>query len=144
MCRGPIYPQLFWWGKLDINFKGKIVCQSYVRAIKLNVPRHDFSSITIEVTFVTCGHGFKKAGSVLFDICVPGTRTFKYDNITWYLHNWVALRLWIVFTVGESRCVCSKYNSWYYLLLIWGGTRVSAIATGLQWKSVSNFDNLRS
>ena len=28
----------------------------------------DFSSITIELTFVTLGHGFKKAGSVIFDI----------------------------------------------------------------------------
>ena len=43
-------------------------------AIELNVPRDDFSSITIELTFVTLWHGFKKAGSVLFDICAPGTR----------------------------------------------------------------------
>ena len=50
--------------------------------IKLNVPRDDFSSIVqsrsiaIELTFVTLGHGFKKASSVLFDICAPGTGTF--------------------------------------------------------------------
>ena len=45
-------------------------------AIELNVPRDDFSSIPIELMFVTLIHGFKNAGSVLFDICAPGTRTF--------------------------------------------------------------------
>ena len=45
-------------------------------AIELNVPRDGFSSIAIELTFVTLEHGFKKASSVLFDICAPGTRTF--------------------------------------------------------------------
>ena len=44
--------------------------------IELNVPREDFSAIAIELTFVTLGYGFKKAGSVLFDICAPGTKTF--------------------------------------------------------------------
>ena len=28
-------------------------------AIKLNIPRDDFSSIAIELTFVSLGHGFK-------------------------------------------------------------------------------------
>ena len=45
-------------------------------AIELNVPRDDLSSIAIEITFVTLGHGLKKADSVLFDICAPGTWTF--------------------------------------------------------------------
>ena len=43
--------------------------------IELSIPRDDFSSIAIELTFITLGHGFKKAGSVLYDICAPGTRT---------------------------------------------------------------------
>ena len=58
-------------------------------AIELNVSRDDFSSIAIELTYVTLGHGFKNAGSVLFDICAPGTS----DYITRYLHNWVVLLL---------------------------------------------------
>ena len=43
-------------------------------AIELNVPRDEFSSIAIELTFVALRRGFKKsrgfkiAGSVLFDI----------------------------------------------------------------------------
>ena len=45
-------------------------------AIELNVPRDDFSSIAIELTFVILGHGFKKAGSIFYGICAPGTRTF--------------------------------------------------------------------
>ena len=57
--------------------------------IELNVPRDDFSSITIKPTFVTLGRGFKKVGSVLFDICAPGKGLFKSDYITRYLHNWV-------------------------------------------------------
>ena len=56
---------------------GRVARQVCSIAIELNVPRDDFSSIAIELTFVTLGHGFKKVGSVLFDICVPGTRTFK-------------------------------------------------------------------
>ena len=53
-------------------------CPSFLSsiAIELNVPHDDFSSIAIELTFVTLLHGFKKAGPVLFDICAPGTRTF--------------------------------------------------------------------
>ena len=46
-------------------------------AIELNVPRDDFCLIAVELTFVTLGHGFKKAGSVLFDIYAPGTQTFQ-------------------------------------------------------------------
>ena len=37
-------------------------------AIKLNVTCDEFSSIAIELTFVTSGRGFKKAGSVFLDI----------------------------------------------------------------------------
>ena len=37
-------------------------------AIELNVPRDEFSSIAIELTFVTLGRCFEKAGSVFFDI----------------------------------------------------------------------------
>ena len=54
----------------------------------------------------------------------PGTP----DYISLYLHNWAVLRLSIVFTIGESPRVCSKYSHWYYLLLIWGGAKVSSIA----------------
>ena len=43
---------------------------------ELNVPRDDFNLIAIELTFVVLGHGFKNAGSVLYGICAPGTRTF--------------------------------------------------------------------
>ena len=43
-------------------------------AIELHVPRDDFSSIAIELIFVTLRHDFEKAGSVLFDI------GFAWDN----------------------------------------------------------------
>ena len=51
-------------------------------AIELNVPRDDFRSI--ELTFVLLVHGFKKAGSVFYEICAPGTRTLKVDYVTRY------------------------------------------------------------
>ena len=92
---------------------------------------HVTIAIVIKLTFVTLGHGFKKAGSVLFDICAPGQGLFKSDYITRHLHNWVVLRLCIVFTTGESPRVCSEYSNWYYLLLIWGGATVSSIAIEL-------------
>ena len=76
-------------------------------SIKLNVPRDDFGSIVIELTFVIFGHGFKKAGSVLYDIWAPVTRTFKSDYTTQYLLTWVVLQLCIIFTTGESPRVCS-------------------------------------
>ena len=44
-------------------------------AIEINVPRDDFSSIAIELTYAILEHGFKIAGSVLYDVCAPGTRT---------------------------------------------------------------------
>ena len=50
-----------------LNSKGALSVNFNSIAIELNVPRDDF---------VTLRHGFKKAGSVLFDICLPGTRTF--------------------------------------------------------------------
>ena len=52
-------------GALSVNFRSI--------AIELNVPRDDFSSIELLSPWDTV---FKKAGSVLFDICAPGTRTF--------------------------------------------------------------------
>ena len=61
----------------------------------------------------------------------PGTRIFECDYISLYLHNWAVLRLCIVFLIGESPRVCSKYSHWYYLLLIWGGAKVSSIAIEL-------------
>ena len=96
-------------------------------AIELNVPRDDFRSIAIELTFVILGHGFKKAGSVLLIFVRLGQGLFKSDYITRYLHTWVVLRLCIVFTIGESPRVCSKYSNWYYLLLVWGGAKVTSI-----------------
>ena len=42
------------------------ICSSIV--IELNVPRVEFTSIVIELSFVTLGRGFKNDGSVLFDI----------------------------------------------------------------------------
>ena len=70
--------------------------------------------VRLRSKFVTFGHGFKKAGSVLFDICVPGTRQglSKSDYIIRYLHNWVVLWLCIVFTLGESPRVCSRYSNY--------------------------------
>ena len=77
-------------------------------AIELNVPRDEFSSIAIELTFsVALRRGFKKAGSVLSDI---GDSWLKSDYISLYLHNWAVLRLCIVFTIGESPRVSSKYS----------------------------------
>ena len=49
-------------GAFSVNFSSN--------AIELNVPHDDFSLITI------LGHGFKKAGSVLFNICASRTKTF--------------------------------------------------------------------
>ena len=60
-----------------------------------------------------------------------GQEIFKSDYITRYLHTWVVLRLCIIFTIGESPRVCSKFSHWYYLLLIWGGAKVSSIAIEL-------------
>ena len=51
----------------------------------------------MELIFVTLGCGFKKAGSVLFDI----GDSWDKDYISLYLHKWVVLRLCIVFTLGN-------------------------------------------
>ena len=53
-------------------------CPSIFSSIKieLNVRHDDFSLTATELTFFVLGHGFKNAGSVLYDICAPGTRTF--------------------------------------------------------------------
>ena len=61
---------------LQSVFKGAFSVNFSSIAIDPNVPRDDFSLIAIELTFVVLGHGFKNAGSVLYDICAPGTRTF--------------------------------------------------------------------
>ena len=49
-------------------------------AIKLNVIHDDFSSITIELTFVTFGHGFKNTGSDLVDIDIDDARIKDFLN----------------------------------------------------------------
>ena len=40
-----------------------------------------------------------------------GTRIFKCDYLSLYLHYWAVLRLCIVFSIDESPHVCSKYLS---------------------------------
>ena len=56
-----------------IMHESRLRCPSILSsiAIELNVPHEEFSSIAIKLTFVILGHGFKKAGSVLYDICAP-------------------------------------------------------------------------
>ena len=61
-------------GALSVNFSSI--------AIELNVRHDDFGLIVIELTFVVLGHGFKNAGSVLYDICAPGIRT--YLHTVWF------------------------------------------------------------
>ena len=93
---------------------------------------HVFSSIAIEPTVsVALRRGFKKPVQSSLISVTPGTRTLKCDYISLYLHNWAAIRLCIVFSIGESPRVCSKYSHWYYLLLTWGGAKVSSIAIEL-------------
>ena len=106
--------------KLAIKLRARCPSIFSSIAIELNIPRDDFSSIAIQLTFVILGHALKKAGSVLYDICAPGTRIFKSDYITRYLHTWVVLLLCIIFTIGESPRVCSKYIHWPHFLLFWG------------------------
>ena len=64
----------FYEGRSDSPSRVRSIFSSI--AIKLNVRPDDFSSIAIKLTFVILGHGFKKADSVLYDICAPGNRTF--------------------------------------------------------------------
>ena len=65
------------------------------------------SSIAIELTFcVALRRGFKKVDSVLSDIGDSWDSVY----ISLYLHNWAVLRLCIVFTIGDSPRVCSKYS----------------------------------
>ena len=54
----------------SVSHLGRVVRQfsSRSRAIELIVPRDEFSSIAIELTFVTLGRGFEEAGSVYLDI----------------------------------------------------------------------------
>ena len=58
------------------TFQIRARCQSIFSsiAIELNAARDGFSSIAIELTFFTLGHGFKKADSVLSDIYAPGIK----------------------------------------------------------------------
>ena len=69
-----------------------------------------FSSIAIEPTVsVALRRGLKKKPVQSFLISVtPGTRIFKCDYISLYLHNWAVLRLCIVFSIGEMPRVCSN------------------------------------
>ena len=69
--------------------------------IELNVLHNKLKSIAIELTFVTLGHGFKKAGSVLVDIGDSLDKEFFFKSIciSLYLHNWVVLRLCIALKV---------------------------------------------
>ena len=69
-------------------------------AIELNVPHDEFSSITIELTFVLLERGFKKAGSDSWNKDFLNPITSVYICI---------LRLGGV-TIGESPRVCSKYT----------------------------------
>ena len=62
------YEQNMFKGALSVNF-GSI-------ATDLNVPRDDFSSLAIELTFVTLGHGFKKPVQSSVVSVTPGTRIF--------------------------------------------------------------------
>ena len=79
-------------------------------AIELNVPCDDFSSIAIELIFVILGRGFKKPVQSSMIFVRLGQGLFKSDYITRYMHTWVVLRLCIIFTIGESPRVCSKYS----------------------------------
>ena len=75
-------------GALSVNFSSI--------AIEINVPRDEFSSIVIELTFVALRRGFKKAGSVLFHIGDSWDKAFLNPiYISLYLHNWAVLRLCI-------------------------------------------------
>ena len=73
--------------------------------------QHVTNLVTVSVTLK------KPVQSSLISV-TPGTRIFKCDYISLYLHNWAVLRLCTVFTMGENPRVCSKYNHGYYLLLI--------------------------
>ena len=106
-------------------------------AIELNVPCDDFSSIAIELTFVNFGHGFKKTGSVLFDI----GDAWDNDVLNPITPVCICITGWCYHCV-EFICdgprACSTYSHWYYLQLIWGGTKVSLIAIELV-RSQSNY-----
>ena len=112
----------------------RVHCPSIFRSItiKLNVPHDKFSSIPIEPTVsVPWDAALKQPVQSSLISVTSGTRIFKCNNISLHLHNWAVLRLCIVFSIGESLRVCSKFSHWYYLLLIWGGAKVSSIAIEL-------------
>ena len=71
-------------------------------AIELNVPCDEFSSIAIEPIIVSLGRGFKKPVQSFLMSVTPGTRSFKSDYISLYLHNLVVLRLCIVYGEGGN------------------------------------------
>ena len=79
-------------------------------AIELSAPRDEFHSIEPTVG-VALRRGFKKPVQSSLISVTPGTRIFKCGYISLYLHNWAVLRLCIVFSIGESPRVCSKYLS---------------------------------
>ena len=83
-------------------------------AIELNVPSDD----AIELTLSPWDTVLKKPVQSFLIFLRLGQGIFKSDYITRYMHNWVVLQLCIVFTLGESSRVCSKYSNWYYLSLI--------------------------
>ena len=57
-----------------------------------------------------CDAALKKPVYSSLILVTPGTRIFKCDFISLYLHTWAVLRLCIVFSVDESPRVCSKYS----------------------------------
>ena len=68
-------------GALSVNFSSI--------AIELNVPRDEFSSIAIEPTVsVALRRGFIKSRFSSLISVTPGTRIFKCDYLSLYLHNW--------------------------------------------------------
>ena len=78
-------------------------------AIELNVPRDDFSS-SDRTNFCHLGTRFQKSRfSPLWYLCAYGQGRFKSEYIML-----VVLQLCLIFTIGESPCVCSKYITFYW------------------------------
>ena len=97
--------------RIPFESKGALSVNFSLIAIELNVPRDEFSSIAIEPNVsVALRRGLKKPVQSSLISVAPETRIFKCDYISLYLHNWAVLRLCIVFSIGESPRVCSKYS----------------------------------
>ena len=73
----------------------------------------------IDLNLVRREHGLKNTMIFMSNKWDKNT-FFKSDYISQYLHNWVELRMGIVFIIGEKPYVWSKYSHSYDLLLIWG------------------------